>query len=91
MPILCRGPGLSFPHFPLELVRTKLRLASSYLAVLEIVEPGLSKFRAKYMFEMIDTKMFLLSKKFNEGSLSPQSFRMELSGVYIVAIAKLKN
>ena len=80
VPVLCRGPGLSFPHFPLDQVQTKLRLATNYLAVLEIVEPGLSKFRAKYLFEMIDTKMFLLSKEFNEGKLAPHLFKGELAG-----------
>ena len=80
VPILCRAPGLSLQHFPLEQVQTKLQLATNYLKVLEIVEPGLSKFRAKYLFEMIDTKMFLLSKKFSEGNIEPQSFKKELAG-----------
>ena len=80
VPILCRGPGRSFHHFSPELVQTRLELATNYLNVLEITEPGLSKFRAKYLFEMIDTKMFLLSKEFNEGRLPPKTFKKELSG-----------
>lgn len=80
VPILCRAPGRSFQHFSPELVQTKLELATNYLTVLEITEPGLSKFRAKYLFEMIDTRMFLISKEFNEGRISPETFKKELSG-----------
>ena len=80
VPILCRAPGRSFQHFSPHLVKTKLELATNYLTVLEITEPGLSKFRAKYLFEMIDTKMFLLSKEFNQGRLPPEVFKKELSG-----------
>ena len=43
VPILCRAPGRSFQHFSPHLVQTKLELATNYLAVLEITEPGLSK------------------------------------------------
>jgi len=66
VPILCRGPSLSFPDFPMELVTIKLELATNYLKVLNIVEPGLSKFRAKFMFEMVDTKIFLFSEEMRQ-------------------------
>ena len=60
---LTLGHGLSFADFPLEMVTIKLELAKNYLNVLEIVEPGLSKFRAKYMFELVDTKLFLFCEE----------------------------
>merc|ERR1711902_295238 len=56
VPILCRGPGMDLSQFPIDLVHLRLNLAISFLNVLDVVEPGLSKFRAKFMFEMIDTK-----------------------------------
>ena len=71
VPILCRGPGVDLSQFPLELVNTRLELATSFLNVLNVVEPGLSKFRAKFMFEMIDTKMFLFCQKFKTGTADP--------------------
>ena len=43
VPILCRAPGRSFQYFSPDLVKTKLELATNYLTVLEITEPGLSK------------------------------------------------
>ena len=73
VPILCRGPGLGFSHFPMALVTTKLELAINYVRVLEILEPGLSKFRAKFLFEMIDTKMFLFCEKFKREQTVDQS------------------
>ena len=71
VPILCRGPGADLSQFPLDLVHTRLDLAISFLNVLDVVEPGLSKFRAKFMFEMIDTKMFLFCQKFKTGTADP--------------------
>ena len=41
--------------------------------VLEIVEPGLSKFRAKFSFELVDTKMFLFCEQFKrDGKADPK-------------------
>ena len=55
-----------FPDFPPEMITTRVELATNYLNVLNIIEPGLSKFRAKLMFELIDTKMYLFSRRFQE-------------------------
>ena len=59
--------GLSFPDFPLSQVRTKLELARGLLAVLEVVEPGLSKPRAKVIFELVDTELYLLCQQLQAG------------------------
>ena len=48
-------------------MRTKLELARGLLAVLEVVEPGLSKPRAKVSFEVIDTELFLLCQQLHSG------------------------
>ena len=48
-------------------MRTKLELARGLLAVLEVVEPGLSKPRAKVSFEVIDTELFLLCQQLRSG------------------------
>ena len=48
-------------------VRTKLELARGLLAVLEVVEPGLSKPRAKVIFELVDTELYLLCQQLQAG------------------------
>ena len=48
------------------MVSTKLELATNYLNVLNIIEPGLSKFRAKFIYEVIDIRIYLFSRRFQE-------------------------
>ena len=48
------------------MVATKLELATNYLTVLNTIEPGLSKFRAKFMYEVIDTRIYIFSRRFQE-------------------------
>ena len=55
-----------FPDFPPEMIATKVELAKNYLNVLNIIDPGLSKFRAKWMFELVDTKLYIFSRGFQE-------------------------
>ena len=55
-----------FPDFPPEMIATKVELATNYLNVLNIIDPGLSKFRAKWMFELVDTKLYIFSRGFQE-------------------------
>ena len=59
-----RGPGQRLSDFPLGLVATKLSLATEYLAVLDILEAGLSRNRAKTIYEMVDTRLYLSSLEF---------------------------
>ena len=54
------------PDFPAEMIHTRLELAHNYLSVLNILEPGINTFRAKFMFEYIDTKIYFFSKQFQE-------------------------
>ena len=58
--------GKVLPDFPSEMISTKLKLAQNYLSVLNIIEPGINSFRAKFMFEYIDTKIYFFSKRFQE-------------------------
>merc|ERR1711892_547892 len=60
VPVLCRGPNQVTAEFPINLVRRKLKLAQSYLSVLDVVEPGFSKLRAKVLYEIIETDLFLM-------------------------------
>ena len=59
VPILARAPGTPTTAFPEHQVRLKLDLAQALLAVLEIVEPGFSKSRAKALYEVSETKLHL--------------------------------
>ena len=59
VPILARAPGASTSSFPLEMVQRKVELAEVMVAVLEVVEPGYSKSRAKAVYEMVETKLHL--------------------------------
>ena len=57
---------MNFPDFPPEMVSTRLELATNFLTVLNTIDPGLSKFRAKFMYEVIDTRIYLFSRRFQE-------------------------
>ena len=59
VPILARAPGTPTTAFPEKQVRLKLNLAQALLAVLQIVEPGYSKSRAKALYEVSETKLHL--------------------------------
>lgn len=62
IPILCRGPGVKTDDFPLSLVRRKLELATWQMEVLDVIDPGYSKSRAKILYEIVETKMYLSQK-----------------------------
>ena len=57
---------MNFPDFPPEMISTRLELATNFLTVLNTIDPGLSKFRAKFMYEVIDTRIYLFSRRFQE-------------------------
>ena len=57
---------MNFPDFPQEMISTRLELATNFLTVLNTIDPGLSKFRAKFMYEVIDTRIYLFSRRFQE-------------------------
>ena len=59
VPILARAPGTPTTAFPEHQVRLKLNLAQALLAVLQIVEPGYSKSKAKALYEVSETKLHL--------------------------------
>ena len=61
VPILGRGIGKTFSDFPITLIETKVEMATNYLAVLAIVEGGMSKMRAKTMYELVDSHIYLAS------------------------------
>ena len=57
---------MNFTDFPAKMISTRLELATNFLTVLNIIEPGLSKLRAKFMYEVIDTRIYLFSRRFRE-------------------------
>merc|ERR1712080_39763 len=74
-PVIARGRGLTFSDFPLSLVEEKALIAREYLAVVDIVERGLSWDTVKASFEMVDSQLYLDSIDYRDGHLS----RTELS------------
>ena len=60
VPVMCRGPNQVTSDFPISLVQRKLQLAQSYLSVLDVVEPGFTKIRAKVLYEILETELFLM-------------------------------
>ena len=59
LPVLGRGEGRTIDDLSLVLAKTKEEMARSYLAVLDIVENGISRNRAKTLFELIETQLHL--------------------------------
>ena len=59
LPVLGRGEGRTIADLSLVLAKTKEEMARSYLAVLEIVENGISRNRAKTLFELVETQLHL--------------------------------
>ena len=59
LPVLGRGEGRTIDELSLVLAKTKEEMARSYLAVLDIVENGISRNRAKTLFELIETQLHL--------------------------------
>lgn len=89
VPILCRGPeSRSIGHFPRYLVETKLRLASNYLNVLNIVDPGMSRNRAKTSYEILECQVYLTRTDFLDNKMDLQTFRQLTSG-YVIKIQEV--
>eukprot|EP00092_Neocalanus_flemingeri_P045750 GFUD01051271.1.p1 GENE.GFUD01051271.1~~GFUD01051271.1.p1 ORF type:complete len:551 (-),score=122.42 GFUD01051271.1:56-1708(-) len=80
VPILGRGPGKKLSDFPVSLIKTKVELATSYLAVLDIVERGVSKFRAKTLYELVDSQIYLASLDFRDGKCDRATIKILTKG-----------
>ena len=65
IPIMCRGPGMTTDDFPLELVRRKLQIATWHYDVVKVIDPGYSKSRIKMLYEITETKIFLMFREKN--------------------------
>ena len=83
LPILCRGHGKSLSDFPVSLVRTKVDLATNYMAVLDIVERGISRSRAKTLYELVDSQFYLTYLDFREGILEKDIIKRRSLGMQI--------
>jgi len=59
LPVLCRGPTSSTADFPRDLVTRKLQLSTNFRQVLDVVDPGFSKSRAKALYEETETDIYL--------------------------------
>jgi hypothetical protein len=59
LPVLGRGEGRTIDELSLVLAKTKDEMARSYLEVLDIVENGISRNRAKTLFELVETQLHL--------------------------------
>ena len=66
--------------FPVSLIKTKVELASNYLAVLDIVERGISKFRAKTLYELVDSQIYLASLDFRDGKRDREDINLIVKG-----------
>ena len=89
VPIMARGHGMSISNFPITVVKTKVELAKNYLAVLDIVERGISKFRAKTLYEMVDSQLYLISLDFREGRCDRSMVKMITEGDSIADVITL--
>ena len=61
VPILGRGIGKTFSDFPISVIETKVEMATNYLAVLDVVEGGMSKNIAITLYELVDSNIYLAS------------------------------
>ena len=91
VPILGRGLGRTLSDFPVSLIITKVELASSYLAVLDIVERGISKFRAKTLYELVDSQIYLASLDFRDGKCNRAEIKLLTKGNAVKSVQNLFN
>ena len=82
LPILGRGIGKTLSDFPVSMIQTKVELGINYLAVLDIVERGISKFRAKTMYELVDSQIYLASLDFRDGKCDRAAIKLHIKGLF---------
>ena len=82
LPILGRGIGKTLSDFPVSMIKTKVELGINYLAVLDIVERGISKFRAKTMYELVDSQIYLASLDFRDGKCDRAAIKLQIKGLF---------
>ena len=82
LPILGRGNGKTLSDFPVSMIKTKVELGINYLAVLDIVERGISKFRAKTMYELVDSQIYLASLDFRDGKCDRAAIKLQIKGLF---------
>ena len=88
LPILGRGHGKTLSDFPVSMIKTKVELGINYLAVLDIVERGISKFRAKTMYELVDSQIYLASLDFRDGKSDRSAIKSLIKGLFDENCAK---
>ena len=81
LPILGRGHGQGLADFPVSMIETKVELGVHYTKVLDIVERGLSKFKAKALYELVDSQIYLASVDLREGKSDREAFREMAKGM----------
>lgn len=69
-------------------MRRKLRLAERYLAVLNIVEPGLNKTRGKAMYEVVECGLYLDGLDLKSDAMGLEMFQ-ERAGEYLLMICEV--
>jgi len=73
VPVLCRAPNKRTSDFPIQLIKRKLELAQWHLNVTNIVDPGYSKPRVKVLYEVVETKLFLLFQESEDNEVIKDS------------------
>jgi len=80
VPVMARGPGQGLADFPMSLVQTKIELGEAYIRVLNVVEGVVSKNRAKTMYEVCSSKLFVCSLQLKEGKIQLRECTQMLKG-----------
>lgn len=81
VPILCRGPNVTLANVSLEDLMLKRQLCRYQLAVLDKLNPGMTRMRGKFLFELLDIEVFLMSEAFNNATIDVDDFKILLNGV----------
>merc|ERR1712066_251177 len=66
VPVYCRNGAVPLDDFPRSDVERKQNMCSRQIRILEHVSPGLTKLRAKFIFEYLCVSIFLAVTDYNE-------------------------
>ena len=56
------------------MLQTKVKLMTEFISVFQVVDPGLTKWRGKMLYQVYKTKMFLCDLKHSKDIMDSEAF-----------------
>ena len=61
-------------NISLDMLQTKVKLMTEFISVFQVVDPGLTKWRGKMLYQVYKTKMFLCDLKHSKDIMDSEAF-----------------